>query len=74
LVEKEGMSMAYYNNNRQENNENFGWGCLVYIFLGIFVLPLVGLYFLLSGKSTEQRIIGLALFVVGILIWAAIGK
>ena len=47
-------------------------GCVVYMMLAIFAMPLVGLYLLCAGRD-EQKGLGIALIVIGIIIWAVMG-
>ena len=47
-------------------------GCLAYIFLGLFFMPIVGLYFVL-GKDPDRKPLGWIWLVVGIIIWILIG-
>lgn len=63
---------------RQGNGNNDGCsGGLALLFLGIFALPLVGLYLVAASKNEEDKALGIVLMVVGIIIWivlAAIGN
>jgi len=47
-------------------------GCLAYIFLGLFFMPIVGLFFVL-GKNPERKPLGWVLLILGIIIWGIIG-
>lgn len=45
-------------------------GCLVLLLLGVFAMPLVGLYLLLKKDADDgTKLLGGALLVVGIIIW-----
>ena len=58
---------------RRCNCNDDGMGCLIMVLLGIFALPLVGLYMMLAGDNGEQRTIGVVLLIVGVIIWIATG-
>lgn len=58
---------------RRSHGDNDGAiGCVVYMMLAIFAMPLVGLYLLCTGRN-EQKGLGIALIVVGLIIWVVIG-
>lgn len=67
--------MAYrhhhYHRNRGGSSDDSGMGCLVMIIMALIAMPLVGLYMLIKGKDDGQKVIGLILLVVGIIIWIA---
>lgn len=46
-------------------------GCLAYVLLGLFFMPIVGLLFVL-GKDPERKTLGWFLLIAGI-IWTIIG-
>lgn len=47
-------------------------GCLAYVLLGLFFMPIVGLIFVL-GKNPERKTLGWVLLIAGVIIWAIIG-
>mgnify|MGYP003289917185 CR=1 FL=1 len=57
----------------KKNNSDSGIGCAMVLMLAVFAMPLVGLYLAVTGKENEQRILGLALLIVGIIVWIKIG-
>ncbi len=58
------------NNNRSSDS---GSGCLVMVVLAIIAMPLVGLYLAFAGESSEQKLLGVALLIVGIIVYAKFG-
>ena len=54
-------------NNR--NNDSTGLGCAVMMIVAVVAMPLVGLYLLAAGKEDAQKILGVALLIVGIIVW-----
>lgn len=58
------------NNNRSSDS---GSGCLVVVVLAIIAMPLVGLYLAFAGESSEQKLLGVALLIVGIIVYAKFG-
>lgn len=57
---------------RGSRKDDTGLGCLVYVIMAVLLMPLVGLYMLIAGDK-EQKGIGIALTIVGIIIWAMSG-
>lgn len=55
---------------RHSNDDSLG--CLVYVLLGIFLMPIVGLVFV-CGKDPEKKTIGWVLLVAGVILWIALG-
>lgn len=58
------------NNNRSSDG---GTGCLVIAILAIIAMPLVGLYLAFAGESSEQKLLGVALLIVGVIVYAKFG-
>lgn len=50
-----------------------GSGCLVMLVLAIIAMPLVGLYLAFAGEAKEQKYLGVALLIVGIIVYAKFG-
>ena len=48
-------------------------GCLTTIILMIIAMPIGGLYLLFTGKSSIQKMFGVILTVLGIVVWAGLG-
>ena len=59
--------MAY--NNKNNVNNSSALGCVSTIIFAIIAMPLAGLFLLCAGKSTGTKVIGLLLFVLGIVFW-----
>ena len=64
-----------YHNHRNHNNhhggQDSGTGCLLMALVGIFALPIVGM-FLLFQEHPDDKTLGAVLMVVGIVIWVII--
>ena len=43
-------------------------GCIIFLILGAIALPLVGLYFIMSGGSDERKALGWVLFIAGCIL------
>ena len=56
---------------RQRRDEDAALGCLVYILLIIFLMPIAGIY-LLCKPSLNAKIGGAALLIVGLFLWGFI--
>ena len=50
-----------------------GTGCLVAIILALIAMPLVGLYLAFAGESEGQKILRVALLIVGIIVYVKFG-
>lgn len=48
-------------------------GFLAIILMAIIALPLVGGFILVTGKETENKVIGGVILIVGIILWAVLG-
>ena len=57
-------------NNRGNDS---GSGCLVMMILAVLAMPLVGLYLAFAGEKKEQKYLGVALLIVGIIVYAKVG-
>ena len=55
---------------RRRSNDD-GIGCLVYALLGLFLMPIVGL-FLACSKDPEKKTWGWILLAVGSILWIII--
>ena len=42
--------------------------CLTYALLAVFLMPVVGL-FLICGKDSEKRKLGIVLLIISIILW-----
>lgn len=50
-----------------------GIGCALVLMLAVFAMPLVGLYLAVSGEESKQKMLGVVLLIVGIIVWIKIG-
>ncbi len=55
--------------SRNDNTSDNVPGCLIFLFLGVVALPLVGLYIGLTGRGQDEKAIGWTLFILGCLFW-----
>ena len=44
-------------------------GCVAILFLCLVAMPIVGLIFLIKGDDDSQKLIGLVLVIVGLILW-----
>lgn len=49
-----------------------GMGCVMILVVIVLAMPIVGLYLTLVGKSDEDRVLGVILTFIGIVIWFAV--
>lgn len=56
---------------RRRNDD--GSGCLILLVLAVIAMPLVGLYLAFAGEEKEQKYLGVALLIVGIIVYAKFG-
>lgn len=59
--------------SRNSKSNDSGMGCLVMMVLAVVAMPLVGLYLAFAGKESGQKVLGVALLIVGIIVWAKCG-
>lgn len=52
-------------NNSDDNN---GLGCALLLVAIVFAMPLVGIYLIVKG-SDEDKSVGIALLILGIVLW-----
>lgn len=57
---------------RGRKDDDAAMGCIVYGLLGLFLMPIVGL-FLAFNKDPSKRPWGWVLFAVGTILWIVIG-
>lgn len=55
-------------NNSDDNN---GLGCALLLVAIVFAMPLVGIYLIVKG-SDEDKSVGTALLILGIVLWGYI--
>lgn len=56
---------------RRRSDEDATLGCLVYMLLIIFLMPIAGIYFLCK-PSPNVKVGGAALLIVGLFLWGFI--
>lgn len=59
--------------SKSSRNDKGGIGCLVILVLAVIAMPLVGLYLALAGESSEQKLLGVVLLFVGIIVYIKFG-
>jgi len=59
--------------SKNSGSNDSGMGCLAILVLAVIAMPLVGLYLALAGESSEQKFLGVALLIVGIIVYAKFG-
>lgn len=53
----------------RKNNNSGDLGWLVLMVLAIVAMPFLGVYHLMAGKDDGQRMLGVALIIVGIIVY-----
>lgn len=59
--------------NNNKSNDGGGIGCAMMLFFAVAAMPLLGLYLIAAGEEDGQRILGVALLIVGIIVWIKCG-
>ena len=59
--------------SKNSRSNDGGTGCLVMLILAVIAMPLVGLYLAFAGESREQKFLGVALFIVSVIVYAKFG-
>lgn len=59
--------------SKNNKSNDSGIGCALVLMLAVFAMPLVGLYLAVAGEENEQRMLGVVLLIVGIIVWIKIG-
>ena len=62
------MSRHHHHHHHHHHSNDDGLGCLVLMLLGVFAMPLVGVYLMFSGED-DTNMLGLVLLIVGIVLW-----
>ena len=57
---------------RKRSDDEAALGCIVYLLLIVFFMPIVGL-FLVCGKDSDKKALGWVLLVIGIILWIIVG-
>lgn len=60
--------------HRHHRCDDSGTGCLALILMAVIAMPLVGLYIAIKGESDEEKLLGVALLIVGIIMYIAMGN
>ena len=55
------------------SNDSSGLGCVVMLFVAVVAMPLLGVYLISSAEEDGQRVLGVALLIVGIIVWIKMG-
>ena len=59
--------------NNNKSNDSGGLGCAFMLMMAVVAMPLLGLYLIAAGEEDGQRILGVALLIVGIIVWIKCG-
>lgn len=59
--------------SRNNKSNDSGIGCALVLMLAVFAMPLVGLYLAVAGEEEGQKVLGVVLLIVGIIVWIKIG-
>lgn len=59
--------------SKNSSSNDSGMGCLIILIIAVFAMPVVGIYFICAGESKEQKLLGVALFIVSIIVYAKFG-
>ena len=59
--------------SKNNRNNDSGLGCAVMLMLAVFAMPLVGLYLAASAEEEGERVLGVALLIVGVIVWIKMG-
>lgn len=60
--------------SKQRGNDNGGaMGCALILFFAIVAMPILGLYLAVAGEESEVKLLGIALLIVGIIVWLKVG-
>ncbi len=54
-------------------NNDGGMGCIMVLFACIVAMPIVGIYLVSKGEEQGEKLLGVALTIVGIIVWAKFG-
>lgn len=58
---------------KNSSSNGGGMGCLVIALLAVVAMPVVGIYLVGAGETRGQKLLGLALFIVSIIVYAKFG-
>ena len=61
------------NHNSSGNGGDGGRGCALMLMLAVFAMPFLGIYLAVSGEDEGQKLLGVTLFIVGLIAWIKIG-
>lgn len=59
--------------SKNSKSNDSGIGCALVLMLAVFAMPLVGLYLATSAEEDGQRVLGVVLLIVGIIVWIKVG-
>lgn len=57
-----------------KNGDFFDDSCLLACILGLVFMPVMGVYFLVSDGSSDRKLLGVVLTVVGSFLWFVVGE
>ena len=59
--------------NCRNGRNDSGMGCVVMLVLAIIAMPIVGIYLSCTGEENGQKWLGIALTIVGVIVYAKMG-
>ena len=59
--------------NCRNGRNDSGMGCVVMLVLAIIAMPIVGIYLASTGEENGQKWLGIALTIVGVIVYAKMG-
>ena len=59
--------------SNRNSNDGGAIGCALMLMLAVFAMPFLGIYLAVAGEDEGQKLLGVALFIVGLIVWIKIG-
>ena len=47
-------------------------GCLAMVLIGVFLMPIVGVYLMVKGEDDSMKVLGTGLTIVGVILWIGV--
>lgn len=65
--------MSSNRNRGRGGGSDADYGCLLWMMIGVFAMPLVGLYLISRKNDSSAQAVRWILLIVGIILWIYIG-